>query len=53
MTEPINAARNLDMRSGAADMPYSAPGDATGTKLKLWAGESFEFSDLLDFVNPL
>ena len=53
MTEPINAARNLGMRSGAADMPYSAPGDATGTKLKLWAGESFEFSDLLDFVNPL
>lgn len=53
MNESIHSAHSFGMRSGAADMPYSAPGDATGTKLKLWAGESFEFSDLLDFVNPL
>lgn len=53
MTESINPAHRFGMRFGASDMPNSAPGDATGTRLKLWAGESFEFSDLLDFVNPL
>ena len=53
MADTISGVQNYGMRSGASDMPYTAPEDTSGSKLNMWAGESFEFADLLDFVNPL
>ncbi len=53
MADSISGAHGIGMRSGAAERPYNAPEDMPNSKLNLWAGESFEFADLLDFVNPL
>jgi hypothetical protein len=52
MTEIVTSALPTAMRDSGDPIPQMMPPEGV-RQMKLWRGDEFTFSDLLDFVNPL